>query len=306
MAESEGAGEIRARLASGETVLFLDARGREWLRELRPGRRFSLANGAFDVDDVIGKPEGSIIRTHSGGELLVLRPSYGRLIPNLPRRAQVIYPKDAGAILVYADIRPGLRVVEAGVGPGALTLALLRMLGATGSLISIDRREDHVAMARETVRQFHGDAPGWQTIVAEAADALPGLDADRVLLDVPDPGAVIPAAARALRPGGILTCWVPTTLQLYAIQAAFAESGCFGAAQTFELMQRFWHVTARSVRPDHRMVAHTGFLTLAWRLAAERKGAWPPPDRRELARRADAPEADAPPSPSGDVPRDAP
>ncbi len=302
MVESASAGETRARLVAGETVLFLDTRGREWLRELRPGRRFSLASGAFDVDDVIGKPEGSIIRTHSGGELLVLRPSYGRLIPNLPRRAQVIYPKDAGAILVYADIRPGLRVVEAGVGPGALTLALLRMLGASGSLISIDRREDHVAMARETVERFHGDAPGWQTIVAEAADVLPGLDADRVLLDLPDPGAVIPAAARALRPGGILTCWVPTTLQLHAIQAALSASGFFGAAQTFELMQRFWHVADRSVRPDHRMVAHTGFLTLAWRLATERPGAWPPPSRREKARWADDPEAATTAKPPGDEP----
>ncbi len=299
MNEADSNVDPRSRLVAGESVLFLDPRGREWLRELRPGRRLSLSNGDFHVDDIIGKPEGSTIRTHNGGQLLVLRPSYGRLIPNLPRQAQVIYPRDAGAILLYADIRPGQRVIETGVGPGALTLALLRMLGPAGTLLSIDRRADHVEMARETVRNFHGDAPGWKTMVAEAADALLLQHADRLILDLPDPASVLPAAAKALRPGGILACWVPTTLQLHSLYQGFAGIGCFAASQTFELLQRFWHVTERSVRPDHRMVAHTGFLTVSWRTASEPRK-WlpgPGPDTTRFAEGSGETDTDLPSDP---------
>lgn len=254
-------------LRAGDTVLLVDPKSREYLRDLRPGRRFSLHCGVIDADDLIGRPDGSRVTSSLGQPVLVFRPPYARLIPNLPRQAQVIYPKDAATILVWGDIYPGAHVVESGVGPGALTLALLRAVGREGRVTSIERRPEHIEMARETVRRFHGDAPNWRTVLAEAADALPLERADRVILDLPEPGPLVPAAATALRPAGILVCYVPTTIQIREIGDALRAEPRFAGVLTFETLQRFWHVAANSVRPDHRMVAHTGFVTTALRIA---------------------------------------
>jgi tRNA (adenine57-N1/adenine58-N1)-methyltransferase len=254
-------------LAVGESVLLIDPKGREYLRELRPGRRYSLHAGVVDADALIGRPNGLRVASSLGQPFLVFRPTYARLIPNLPRQAQVIYPKDAASILMWGDIRPGLRVIESGVGPGALTMALLRALGPEGHLTSIERRADHVEMARDNVQRFHGPTANWTTLLAEAADALPTLRADRVILDLPEPWPLVGAAAQALGPGGILVCYVPTTVQVDQIGQALRAEPRFALPETFETLQRFWHVAANSVRPDHRMVAHTGFIVTAWRLA---------------------------------------
>ncbi len=264
---ADAAHPVGAPFAPKETVLLIDEKGREYLRSLRQGRRFDFSGGYLDADDLVGRPDGTEARTSTGARILVFRPTYSRLIPNLPRQAQVIYPKDTGSFLIYGDIYPGARVVETGVGPGALTLALLRAIGPNGTLVSIERREDHIAMAQETVAKFHGDAPNWRTVLAEAADGLAEEQADRVILDLPEPVPALAAAAQALRPGGVLCSWVPTTNQLGELGSGLRAEKRFAAWQTFELMQRFWHVAERSVRPDHRMVAHTGFLTTAWRLA---------------------------------------
>ena len=263
------AATAEAPLAWGETLLFIDDKGREYLRELRPGRRLSFQRGHLDVDQLVGRPDGLRLRTSGGGTVFAFRPTYDRLIHNLPRKAQVIYPRDTAAILMQADIYAGARVVETGLGPGALTLALLRAIGPDGTLVSIERRADHIDMARENVATFHGDAPNWTTIEGEAAEHLSGLRMDRVILDLPDPELTITNAADALRPGGLLACWVPTTIQLEALGGALRAERRLVEARTSEILQRFWHVAPRSVRPDHRMVAHTGFLTTAWRLADE-------------------------------------
>jgi len=260
-------------LCAGDSVLLIDSKGREYLRELRPGRKFSLHAGVIEVDSLLGLPDASRVASSTGQPVLVFRPPYERLIPNLPRQAQVIYPKDAAMILTWGDVYPGAHVVETGVGPGALTLALLRAIGPTGSLVSIERRAEHIDMAKENVARFHGPAPNWRTVLAEAADALPDERADRVVLDLPEPGPVIPAAARALRAAGILLCYVPTAIQLKEIGDALRAEPAFAYARTFETLQRYWHVAANSVRPDHRMVAHTGFITTAMRLATARDAA---------------------------------
>lgn len=254
-------------IAAGETILLIDPKGREYLRDLRPGRRFSLHCGVIDADAIIGRPDGSRIASSLGQTCLAFRPGYARLIPNLPRQAQVIYPKDAASIVIWGDIYPGARVVESGVGPGALTMALLRAIGPHGHLTSVERREDHAQMARDNIARFHGEAPNWDLVVADAADALPGLRADRVILDLPEPGPLVGAAAQALRPGGILTCYVPTTIQIDQIGQALRAEPRYGLVETFETLLRPWHVAPSSVRPDHRMVAHTGFIMTAMRLA---------------------------------------
>jgi tRNA (adenine57-N1/adenine58-N1)-methyltransferase len=261
--ERHGIGPLRA----GESVLLIDEKGREYLRELRPGRRFSLHAGVVDASALIGLPDGIRVSSSIGQKLLVFRPTYARLVPALPRQAQVIYPKDAASILIWGDVYPGARVVEVGVGPGALTLALLRAIGPSGRLTSIERREDHATMARENVARFHGEATNWEVIVADAAEALPSRTADRVIVDVPEPERLVGAAADALRPAGLLVAYVPTTIQLQALGDALRNEPRFVAAETFETLQRFWHVAPSSLRPDHRMVAHTGFITIAWRLA---------------------------------------
>ena len=254
-------------LAHGDVVLLVDPKSREYLRDLRPGRRFSLHCGMVDADDLVGRPDGSRVRSSLGQPVLVHRPTYAELVPHLPRAAQVVYPKDTASILVWGDVYPGAHVVESGVGPGALTLALLRAVGPSGRVTSIERREDHVEMARENVARFHGDAPNWRVVLADAADALALERADRVVLDLPEPGPLVGAAATALRPAGILTIYVPTTIQVKEIGDALRAEPRFARARTFETLHRGWHVAEGSVRPDHRMVAHTAFLTTAMRVA---------------------------------------
>jgi len=257
----------RAVLRAGESVVLLDRKERSYLRRLRPGGRLSVRGGAIPCDAVIGLAEGSTIETPHGERLLVLRPTYAQLIPNLPRRAQPIYPKDVGMILLWGDITPGSLVVEVGVGPAALTLALLRAVGPQGRLVSYELREDFVATARENVDRFHGPAPNWTIKTADALAGIDERDVDRMVVDLAEPWRLLDVAAVALRPGAVLTGFLPTVLQVKAFVDALRAHGSFGAVETLETLVRFWHVGDRSVRPTHRMVAHTGFLVFARRLA---------------------------------------
>lgn len=257
----------RALLRAGESVILLDRKERSYLRLLRPGGRLSVRGGAIPCDTVIGLPEGSTIETPHGERLLVLRPTYAQLIPNLPRRAQPIYPKDVGPILLWGDITPGSLVVEVGTGPAALTLALLRAVGPTGRLVSYELREDFAQMARDNVARFFGDAPEWTIKTADALAGIDERDVDRMVVDLAEPWRLLDAAAAALRPGAVITGFVPTVLQVKAFVDALRAHGSFGAVETLETLVRFWHVGERSIRPMHRMVAHTGFLIFGRRLA---------------------------------------
>lgn len=254
-------------LQAGESVLFIDRKEREYLRTLKAGGRISLHGGTLQADHVIGLPEGSQVHTTSNLPYWVFRPTYAHLIPNLPRRAQVIYPKDVGIILLWGDIFPGAFVVEVGAGPGALTIALLRAIGPTGKLVTIETREDHCAMARENVAQFYGDTPNWTLQLGDAYVNIDAREVDRLLIDVPEPWRVVPHAARSLRPGGVLVGYSPTVIQVKAFVDELRASPYFTAIEVMENLLRPWHVKDLSARPEHRMVAHTGFLVIARRTA---------------------------------------
>jgi tRNA (adenine57-N1/adenine58-N1)-methyltransferase len=221
----------------------------------------------LDHAALLGRDEGITVRSSMGARYVALRPTLAEYVLEMPRGAQVIYPKDLGPILMLADVFPGARVLESGVGSGALSMTLLRAVGPGGKVHGYELRDDFADRARRNVEGFLGpDAP----FAVEVRDAYAGIDLtdlDRVLLDLPEPWRVVSHAEKALRPGGILLSYLPTIGQVARLREELTASA-FGMAETIEILQRGWHVDGQSVRPDHRMVAHTGFLTHARLLAA--------------------------------------
>ncbi len=254
-------------MRDGEAVVLTDRKEREYLRRLAAGKQITARDGKIAADDLIGRDEGTIVRSSTSDAFLVFRPTLAELIPNLPRQAQVIYPKDIGTILIWADIFPGCTVVESGVGAGALTVALLRALGNEGRLISYELREDFERMARENVARYYGTADNWTLKLGDVAQSLEETGVDRVILDLPEPWQVIERAARALRAGGILLSYLPTVIQVKTLVDSLRAHGGFARIETMESLMRFWHIKDMSMRPEHRMIAHTGFITVARRLA---------------------------------------
>ena len=258
---------VPATLQPNDNVLFIDQKDREYLRTLRPGSVIALRGGNVPAERFIGLPEGSLVQVGPRERFRILRPTYARLIPNLPRQAQVIYPKDVGPILLWGDVFPGATVLEVGAGPGALSLALLRAVGEHGRVLTVEVRDDHCRMARTNVRRFLGPAPHWTLIRGDAYGGLPVRNVDRVLIDVPEPWRVLPHACDAMRPGGVLVGYVPTVLQVKSLADALAADPAFACVEVMENLLRFWHVKDISVRPEHRMVAHTGFIIVARRVS---------------------------------------
>jgi tRNA (adenine57-N1/adenine58-N1)-methyltransferase len=255
---------VSAPLEAGERVLLHDAKGRRFLVRLQAGGTFHYHGGAVPHDLIIGSEEGSVVHSTTGSSLFCLRPRMADFILKMPRGAQVIYPKDIGAILMYADVMPGTRVLEGGTGSGALTLALARATGPEGSVVSYEVREDFHERARSNIESFFGKVPAWVDLrlgdVREVATS--GDRFDRAVLDLPNPWDVLVEVRAALSGGGIVCSYLPTTGQVQDAVLALERLG-FGEVETFEIMLRTWHVSERSVRPDHRMVAHTGFITVA-------------------------------------------
>lgn len=247
-------------------MLFVDRKGRRYLKILRPGQKITI-RGDIMPDALYGLEEGSRVKFSSGEPFLVLRPTYADLIPHLPRAAQVIYPKDTGPLLVWGDVCPGATVIESGVGAGAFTIALLRAVGAAGRLISYEIRDDFAARARRNVATFFGDAPNWELKVRDLYEGFDETAVDRVFLDVPEPGRALNVVARALRPGGVFVAYVPTVLQLKDTVDALQHRPDFDQIESFETLLRNWHIKGMSVRPVHRMIAHSAFIIVARRLA---------------------------------------
>ena len=253
------ADEDRSLLRDGERVLLVDAKERQYLITLRAGTSFHTHAGIVAHDDLIGSAEGSTIVGNTGRRFLVVRPTLSDVVLKMPRGAQVIYPKDLGAILVQADIAPGVRVLEAGVGSGALSMTLLR---SGADVVGYELREDFANRARANVVGLVGEDVPYRVELRDIYEGIDERGLDRIVLDLPEPWRVLPHAEVAMRPGGILCAYLPTINQTSQLRNALEQSP-FGMAVTLEVLHRTWHVEARSVRPDHRMVGHTGFLTTA-------------------------------------------
>ena len=269
---------------TGERVQLTGPKQRMHTITLREGGELHTHQGVLRHDDIIGSPDGSVFENSSGHEYLALRPLLRDFVMSMPRGAAIVYPKDAAQIVAQADIFPGARVIEAGVGSGALSLYLLRAIGSEGKLTSFERREEFADVARANVETFYGEVPDtWNIHLGDLAEELgtvaePG-SVDRVVLDMLAPWECIPAVSEALAPGGVVICYVATATQLSRVAEFIRGTGDFTDPEASETMVRGWHVEGLAVRPDHRMVAHTGFLLTARRLAP---GTTPP----ELKRRA--------------------
>ena len=260
----------RGLLAESELVLLVDKVGRRHRVRLKAGERHSLHNGVIDHDALIGRPEGVIVTTQMGARMVAVRPTFAEQVTGRVRQAQPIYPKDLGAILVGADIHPGAKVLEAGTGTGALTLAVLRAIGPDGRLVSYEQREEFQEAARKAVVETLGGVP--DNLELKLGDAYAGFDErglDRVLLDLPEPWQAAQGAKLALRPGGIVFAFCPNVSQVQRFFDCLRELRGFGMLEVYELLQRGWTVRGRSLRPSHRMVAHSGFLCFARRLAED-------------------------------------
>jgi tRNA (adenine57-N1/adenine58-N1)-methyltransferase len=320
----------RGPFAIGDQVQLTDPKGRMHQIVLSAGGTFHTHRGALSHDDLIGRPEGSVVTASSGTAYVALRPLLADYTLAMKRGATIVYPKDAAQILAYADVFPGARVLEAGAGSGALSCWLLRAIGPDGELVSFEARPDFAEIARENVRKYFGEVPAWWRLetgelsaavaldpaartraayarlrratpqaeeAAEAADPAEGAEDlppddgdvpasddasfDRVVLDMLAPWENVAAAARVLIPGGLICCYVATTTQLSRVVEELRAHGGFFEPAAWETLYRGWHVDGLAVRPDHRMIAHTGFLVTARRLAT---GVSAPPRRRRPAK----------------------
>ncbi|WP_036830371.1 tRNA (adenine-N1)-methyltransferase [Phycicoccus jejuensis] len=277
-----GAEHRRGPFAEGDRVQLTDPRGRLHTITLAPGKQFHTHRGHLSHDDLIGAPDGSTVTNTAGVQYLALRPLLADWVMSMPRGAAVVYPKDAGQIVMMADVFPGATVVEAGVGSGALSMSLLRAVGEHGRLLSFERREDFADIARGNAREFFGgDHPAWTVTVGDLVESLPEAvepgTVDRVVLDMLAPWECLDAVSEALAPGGVLICYVATATQLSKVAEAMRDHGTYTEPQAWESLVRGWHLEGLAVRPQHRMHGHTGFLVTTRRLAP---GTTPPLRKR--------------------------
>jgi tRNA (adenine57-N1/adenine58-N1)-methyltransferase len=277
---------VQRPLRVGESVQLTDDRGKHHTIVLEEGKRFHTHRGSIGHDDLIGSPEGCVVYSDRKVPYLALRPLLMDFVLSMPRGATVIYPKDSAAIISVADVFPGARVLEAGAGSGALSCSLLRAIGPNGRLFSFERREDFAEIASANVLKFFGETQTtWSLTTGDLVESLPESEAaagvDRVVLDMLAPWECIDAVASVLIPGGVLVVYVATTTQMSTVVEALREHGEFTEPVSTETMVRSWHVEGLAVRPDHRMIGHTGFLVQTRRMAP---GIAAPPRRRRPAK----------------------
>jgi len=254
-------------LQAGEWVRITDAKGRRHNVRLEAGKEFSTKKGQLKHDDMIGQPEGTVLLSSLEGQYQVFRPLLSEYVVSMPRGAAIVYPKDAAHIVTMADIFPGARVVEAGVGSGALTLYLLRAVGPDGRVGSYEMREDFAEIARRNVEQIAGSAAPWTLTVGDVREVIAENEIDRLILDMVDPWTCVPLAVERLVPGGIVCAYVATTTQLSLFVETLRADGGFTEPHAWETSMRDWHLEGLAVRPIHGSVGHTAFLVTARRMA---------------------------------------
>lgn len=262
----------RGPFREGERVQLIDRKGRVYLADIADGKLFESHIGNYPTGELIGRDEGCRIVTNRGHRLMAVRPTLSDLTLRMPRIATVMYPKDLGAMLVYADVFGGARVLEAGAGSGAATMFLLRAVGESGRVFAYDLRQD---MIDRTLSNAAGYFERWDNLEIKIGDVYEGFaerDLDRIILDLPEPWRVVPHAAAALVPGGVLFALAPTVPQVDDLVRALRADGAFGMIETMEIMMRQWNVSGRSVRPSHRMIGHTAFIITARRVDARESG----------------------------------
>jgi tRNA (adenine57-N1/adenine58-N1)-methyltransferase catalytic subunit len=261
---------VTGPFGEGEAIVLVDKVGRRHRVRLHAGDRHSIHSGLIKHDDILGRPEGIVVTTQLGARLLAVRPTFAEQVTGRRRQTQPIYPKDLGAIMVGADIYPGARVLEGGTGTGALAMAALRAVGPGGEVVSYEAREEFLEAARRAIVDTMGEVPpNLRLNLGDIYAGVPERDMDRLLLDVPEPWQAAGTARSALRPGGIMFAHCPNVSQVQRFFDCLRDVRGFGMLEAFELLQRGWTVRGRSMRPSHRMVAHTGFLCFARRLAED-------------------------------------
>ena len=249
----------------GDLVLLLDRKNRRYLNTLAEGQVFHSHLGRLAHDGLIGHSVGGWYRTDRGHTLLAVRPTLGDFVREMPRGPQIIYPKDLGNIISFADIFPGATVIESGLGSGALTAALLRAVGDAGRVVTYEIEESVVPKAMQNIRKVIPNPSNLTVTIGDIYQGIEERQVDRVALDVPEPWQAVDGVAEALVMGGIMISFLPTILQVHQLVGQLRGDGRFQLIETVETLLRPWHVTERSVRPEHRMVAHSGFLTTAVR-----------------------------------------
>ena len=253
----------RGPFREGEYIQLIDRRGRSYLVHITQTNLFESHIGNYKAADLIGQSEGSWITTSRGHRLMAIRPTLSDLTLRMPRIATVMYPKDLGAMLIYADIFPGARVLEAGAGSGALTMVLLRAVGDSGRVYTYDLRQDMIDQSQANIARYFDN---WDNLEIKIGDVYEGFeedDLDRVILDLPEPWHVVPHASERLAPGGLFFGFVPTVPQVEELVRTLRAQRTFSMIETMEIMMRQWNVSGRSVRPSHRMIGHTGFIITA-------------------------------------------
>lgn len=262
------------RFVAGEACLLNDVRGKQYLVTLTDGVTFQSDKGSIRHGAIIGEPEGSLIPTNRGTPFVALRPRLADYVLRMKRGAAVMYPKDTGSLITWADIAPGCIVVEAGTGSGGLTLALSRAVGEHGTVVSVERREDHAVHARRLIEAFEGEvATNIDLRVGDVETVIEEVAPDRIVLDLPEPWHSVEPAASHLRGGGTFASYLPTVPQVQTLREALDDARTFTEIETFEVFMRNWTIDGRSVRPDHRMVGHTGFITTARKRLKRRRAA---------------------------------
>ena len=258
----------RGLFVAGDRVQLTDQKGKIYSITITPGKEWHTHKGWIVHDDLIGLPEGSVVSTSAGLKFTAFIPLLTDYVLSMPRGATIVYPKDAALIVGFADIFPGARVLEAGVGSGALTLSLLRAVGPTGSVHSVERREEFAANATSNIENYFGGRPAnWSLAIGSVQEQEFDHEFDRVILDMLAPWECVEMAAKVLRPGGVFMAYVATTTQLSATAEALKDDGHFTEPESFESMVRGWHHEGLAVRPQQRMIGHTGFLIFSRRMA---------------------------------------